>query len=102
MASNSNTTKPAAASQEDLIPEPPIGVADKIIGETYDLYFLMETISDEMMELDYVRPDGSRNIRLDRISALIEIARRQTRILHNVMARNYGNFDGKADRRAAA
>lgn len=102
MAIHTNTTTGGSETGDGPIPEVKINTLDKIVSEACDLYFLLETISDEMTELDYRRPDGSRNVRLDRISALIEIARRQTRTLHNVMADNYGELSGKVDRRAAA
>ncbi|MFD2248954.1 hypothetical protein FHS82_001071 [Pseudochelatococcus lubricantis] len=96
---NTHHTTSSFIDTDGLIPEPELDTIDKVISETFDLYFLLEVISDEMTELDFSRPDGSRNIRLDRISALIEVARRQTRTLHNDMA---GKVTASASRRAAA
>lgn len=59
------------------------------------------SVASCISEAYFRRPDGSRNVRLDRISALIEVARRQTRALHNVMVDSYDALSG-SDERAAA
>lgn len=96
-----STPRRGERDDDGIIHDLNLDIDDRIVSEAHDLYYLIETISDEMAELDYTRPDGSRNARLDRIAALVEIARRQIRSLHNVVVDNYGNIDGRADESVA-
>lgn len=46
-----------------------------------DLCELMGAIYDVLHEMDYLRPDGSRNQELDRVAALQRIAKSQVEML---------------------
>lgn len=43
-------------------------------SDVWHLYYLLDTIMDQLMEMDYVR-DGKRDVALDRTAALAWIAR---------------------------
>lgn len=90
MANTEHTISPAGQTydKEWLIFEPSKATIETVHGDIFELYHLIATIGDELVELDYTLPNGARNTRLDRVSALVEIARRQARTLHNSIARN--------------
>ncbi len=61
-------------------PDPKFNPGD-VFYSLGDLCELMGAIYDVLHEMDYVRPDGSRNAELDRVAALQRIAKSQVEML---------------------
>lgn len=85
MANTHNTTKPT--DTPGLIFEPKLDDLENILAGVYDLYHLIATIGGDLSGLDRIAHADILRSRLDRILALVEVARCSTRTLHNGIAR---------------
>ena len=69
--------KPAAKKprSEKVVAKPAMQRHVDVAGDARNLSHLIDALVSSLHEVDFVRPDGSRNEELDRVSALAWIAR---------------------------
>ena len=67
---------------------------DTVQSDVWHLYYLLDTVVDLLMEMEYVR-DGKRDIQLDRTAALAWIARDKAHHIGRSIDENFNAIRGR-------